>query len=80
METLVYNPQGVCSKQFVIEHEDGKIVSIKVLGGCSGNLQGISKLLVGMPIKEVINRLEGIRCGMRSTSCPDQISKALKTI
>lgn len=80
METLVYNPQGVCSKQFVIEHEDGKIVSIKILGGCSGNLQGISKLLVGMPIKEVINRLEGIRCGMRSTSCPDQISKALKTI
>ena len=65
METLVYNPQGVCSKQFVIEHEDGKIVSIKILGGCSGNLQGISKLLVGMPIKEVINRLEGIRCGMR---------------
>lgn len=80
METLVYNPQGVCSKQFVIEHEDGKIVSIKIIGGCPGNLQGISKLLVGMPINEVIDRLEGIRCGMRSTSCPDQISKALKSI
>ena len=80
METLVYNPQGVCSKQFIIEHEDGKIVSIKIIGGCPGNLQGISKLLVGMPINEVIDRLEGIRCGMRSTSCPDQISKALKSI
>ena len=80
METLVYNPQGVCSKQFVIEHEDGKIVSIKIIGGCPGNLQGISKLRVGMPINEVIDRLEGIRCGMRSTSCPDQISKALKSI
>ena len=80
METLVYNPQGVCSKQFVIEHENGKIVSIKIIGGCPGNLQGISKLLVGMPIEEVITRLEGIRCGMRQTSCPDQISKALKSI
>ena len=80
METLVFNPQGVCSKQFVIEHEEGKIVSIKILGGCPGNLQGISKLLVGMPIKDVVARLEGIRCGMRQTSCPDQISKALKSI
>ncbi len=80
METLVYNPQGVCSKQFMIEHENGKIVSVKILGGCNGNLQGISKLLVGMSIEEAISRLEGIRCGMRPTSCPDQIARALKSI
>lgn len=80
MEKLVYNPQGVCSRQFEIEHENGKIVSIKIIGGCNGNLQGISKLLIGMPINEVVSRLEGIRCNMRPTSCPDQIAQALKSI
>ncbi len=80
MEHLVYTPSGVCSRQILIDHENGKIVSVKVIGGCSGNLQGISSLLVGMDIGEVISRLEGIRCGMKSTSCPDQIAKALKTI
>ena len=58
METLVYNPQGVCSKQFMIEHENGKIVSVKILGGCNGNLQGISKLLIGMSIEEAISILD----------------------
>ena len=80
MEKLVYNPQGVCSRQFEIEHENGKIVSIKIIGGCNGNLQGISKLLIGMPINEVVSRLECIRCNMRPTSCPDQIAQALKSI
>ena len=80
MEKLVYNPQGVCSRQFEIEHENGKIVSIKIIGGCNGNLQGISKLLIGMPINEVVSRLEGLRCNMRPTSCPDQIAQALKSI
>lgn len=80
MEQLVYNPTGVCSRQIIIDHENGKIVSIKVIGGCNGNLQGISKLLVGMDIKEVISRLEGIKCNTKQTSCPDQIAKALKTI
>lgn len=80
MEKLIYKPQGVCSRQFEIEHEDGKIVSIKIIGGCNGNLQGISKLLEGMPINEVVSRLEGIRCNMRPTSCPDQIAQALKSI
>ena len=80
VKQLVYTPSGVCSRQMIIDYESDKIVDVKVIGGCNGNLQGISKLLVGMDVHEAINRLEGIRCGMKSTSCPDQIAKALKTI
>ncbi|MDD7735840.1 MAG: TIGR03905 family TSCPD domain-containing protein [Bacilli bacterium] len=80
VKQLVYTPSGVCSRQMIIDYENDKIVDVKVIGGCNGNLQGISKLLVGMDVHEAINRLEGIRCGMKSTSCPDQIAKALKTI
>ena len=58
--------------------EDGKIQEVEVMGGCSGNLQGISKLLVGMPVEDAIGRLRGIKCGFKSTSCPDQLSKALE--
>ena len=58
--------------------EDGKIESVKVTGGCSGNLQGISSLLKGMDVDEAISRMEGIRCGVKATSCPDQIAQALK--
>ena len=76
---ITYTPRGVCSKLFEIQVEDGVIQSVKVLGGCSGNLQGISSLLRGMPVQEAIARLEGIRCGMKPTSCPDQIAQALKT-
>jgi uncharacterized protein (TIGR03905 family) len=57
--------------------EDGIVMNVKITGGCNGNLQGISKLVVGMPAQEVINRLSGIRCGYRSTSCPDQLAIAL---
>ncbi len=74
-----YNPQGVCSSEFTFEIEDNKVKSFNVIGGCHGNLQGIGKLLEGMDIDEVITRLEGIRCGFKNTSCPDQISKALKS-
>ena len=80
VKQLVYTPSGVCSRQMIIDYENDKIVDVKVIGGCNGNLQGSSKLLVGMDVHEAINRLEGIRCGMKSTSCPDQIAKALKTI
>ena len=80
MEHLVYTPTGVCSRQIIIDHENGKIVSVKVIGGCNGNLQGISKLLEGMNIDEVVRRLDGIRCNSKTTSCPDQIAKALKSI
>lgn len=75
---FTYRPKGVCSQQMDIDVEDGKLVSLKVLGGCSGNLQGISKLVEGMEIDEVISRLDGIHCGFKKTSCPDQLVQALR--
>ena len=77
--TIDYVPRGVCSRRITIELKDDVIESVKVLGGCSGNLQGLSSLLRGMRREDAIQRLEGIRCGMKSTSCPDQIAKALNT-
>ena len=78
--TITYSPRGVCSRSMIVDVEDGVIQSVKVIGGCSGNLQGVSALLKGMRVDEAIARLEGIRCGMKSTSCPDQLAQALKTI
>ena len=75
---IEYRPKGVCSQLMSIDVEDGIIEKVEVRGGCSGNLQGISALLVGMPVEEAIARLEGIRCGFKPTSCPDQIAQALK--
>ena len=69
---ITYRPKGVCSQLMDIEVEDGKIESVKITGGCSGNLQGISSLLKGMDVDEAISRMEGIRCGIKATSCPDQ--------
>ena len=77
--TINYVPRGVCSRKITIELKDDVIESVKVMGGCSGNLQGLSSLLQGMRRDEAIRRLEGIRCGMKPTSCPDQIAQALKT-
>ena len=77
---IEYRPRGVCSRAFTIQVEDGVIQDVKVLGGCSGILQGISALLKGMPVDEAIRRMEGIRCGSKATSCPDQLAQALKTI
>ena len=76
--TINYRPRGVCSQQMQIDVEDGVIRSFRVLGGCSGNLQGISRLVEGMEVKEAIRRLDGIRCGFKPTSCPDQLAQALK--
>ena len=76
--TYTYRPQGVCSQRMEVEVEDGKILRVEVLGGCDGNLQGISRLVVGMDVEEAIRRMEGIRCGGKPTSCPDQLAKALK--
>lgn len=73
-----YNPRGVCAREFQIEVEGGVIESVQVTGGCHGNLQGIASLLKGMKVEDAIERMEGIRCGMKATSCPDQIAKALK--
>lgn len=73
-----YIPKGVCSQELIFDIEDGIVKDLKVIGGCSGNLQGISKLVVGLKIDEVIEKLKGIKCGFKPTSCPDQISKALE--
>ena len=72
---FVYKPQGVCSREFHFEIQDGVIQSF----GCNGNLKGIGRLLKGRDVKEVMEDLEGVTCGIKSTSCPDQISKALQT-
>lgn len=73
-----FTPKGVCSRRMVIEVENGVVKSLEVTGGCHGNLQGISKLVEGMKVEEVITRLDGIRCGGKPTSCPDQLAQALK--
>ena len=76
--TYTYRPQGVCSQLMEVEVEDGKVRRVEVVGGCNGNLQGISRLVVGMDVEDAISRMEGIRCGFKPTSCPDQLAKALK--
>ena len=73
-----YTPKGVCSRRMTVELEDGIIRSVQVEGGCNGNLQGISRLVVGMTAQDAIERMKGIRCGFRPTSCPDQLSQALE--
>ena len=75
-----YWPKGVCSQQMNIETEGNTIKSVQVIGGCSGNLQGIAKLVEGMDIDTAISKMDGIRCGFKPTSCPDQLAKALKAM
>ena len=75
---MVYKTFGTCSREINFEVVDNKLTNVSFLGGCNGNLQGISKLVEGMDINEVIARVEGIKCGARQTSCPDQLAKALK--
>ena len=76
--TIDYKTKGTCSRAMHIEVEDGVVKSLQVTGGCDGNLQGLSKLVAGMKVEDVISRLEGIRCGFKPTSCPDQLAQALK--
>ncbi len=76
--TYEYTPSGVCSQRMLFTIENDVVTDLKVIGGCNGNLQGISALVKGMKVDDVISRLEGIRCGMKPTSCPDQFSRALK--
>ncbi len=73
-----YTTHGTCSRQIIVDIEDGIINSVRFIGGCSGNTQGISALVKGMQVNEAISRLSGIKCGMKPTSCPDQLSIALK--
>ncbi len=68
---------GVCSSQVSFDLNDGIVTNVKFTGGCNGNTQGVAKLAEGMPIDVLIERLQGIRCGMRPTSCPDQLARAL---
>ena len=75
---MIYKTKGVCSSNIEFEIQDGCVKNVVFVGGCNGNTQGISALVEGMKVEDVIQKLEGIRCGMRSTSCPDQLAKALK--
>lgn len=76
----IYNTTGTCSKQILLNVEDGVINDVQFVGGCNGNLQGISKLVKGQKVKDIIDKLQGIKCGIKDTSCPDQLSKALSAI
>ena len=78
--TYTYKTRGTCSTQIDLELEGNIVHNVKFTGGCNGNTQGVSRLIEGMDAKEAIKRLEGIRCGMRPTSCPDQLAQALKLI
>ena len=80
MAVYTYNTKGVCSRQIEFEVEEGIVKNVKFFGGCNGNLQGIGRLVEGMEIDEVIEKLEGVNCNGKGTSCPDQLAKALKTV
>ena len=75
-----YTTKGTCSREIYFQIEDGKLTNVSFLGGCNGNLKGIAALVEGMDIDDVIARVEGIHCGMKSTSCPDQLAKVLKAL
>jgi len=78
MNSLKYKTKGTCSQEIDIELKDGVIDSVKFIGGCNGNLKGVSALVKGMKPEEAISKLKGIRCGMKPTSCPDQLALALE--
>ena len=78
--TYTFHPRGVCAQAMRVEVDDqGMIQKLEVVGGCSGNLQGIAALVRGMPAEEAIQRLKGIRCGFKDTSCPDQLARNLES-
>ena len=74
-----YKTSGVCSQRIFFEIEDNKVKNVQFVGGCNGNLKGIAALVEGMDIDDVITRVEGVTCGMKKTSCPDQLAQALKS-
>lgn len=78
MEEFTYTPTGVCSSKMTFKINNNIIENFEVIGGCNGNLKGIKALIKGLSIDEVIEKLDGIKCGIRNTSCPDQIANALK--
>ncbi|HOP74420.1 MAG TPA: TIGR03905 family TSCPD domain-containing protein [Bacillota bacterium] len=78
MQEFSYRPRGVCATGIHLQIEEGRVLQVRFDNGCNGNLSGLSRLAAGMPVNEVIERLKGIRCGRKPTSCPDQLSKALE--
>jgi uncharacterized protein (TIGR03905 family) len=78
IKLMRYKTQGTCSSAIDVEVKDGRIESVQFIGGCNGNTQGISALVKGMMVQEAIDRLKGIKCGFKSTSCPDQLARALE--
>ena len=77
---MTYKTTGTCSQAIDVEVENGIITHVKFIGGCNGNTQGVAALVTGMKATDAIEKLEGIQCGMRSTTCPDQLAKALKQL
>jgi uncharacterized protein (TIGR03905 family) len=75
---IEYNTKGTCSRKVIVDVEDGVIVDCKFVAGCPGNTLGVSTLVKGMTVQDAISRLKGIKCGMKSTSCPDQLARALE--
>ena len=75
-----YKTKGTCSQRIFFDVEEGKVKNVQFVGGCNGNLKGIAAQVEGMSVEEVISRVEGIHCGMKATSCPDQLAKALKEV
>ena len=73
-----YKTKGTCSQKILFDIEDGKVHNVEFISGCNGNLQGIGRLVEGMDVQEVIDRISGIRCGMKPSSCPDQLATALR--
>ena len=78
--TISYTPQGVCSHKMIVSAQDGVITEARIIGGCDGNSQGLCKLVAGMKLEDAIARLEGIRCGRKNSSCPDQLSLAMRQL
>lgn len=79
MKRITYSPRGVCSRQMDVEIDDnGIITKVQITGGCAGNTQGVARLIEGMNANEAIERIKGIKCGFKSTSCPNELSKAIE--
>ena len=75
---IEYTTKGVCSRMIIVDTEDGVITDCKFVGGCAGNTQGVAALVVGMKVEDAINKIKGIKCGFKTTSCPDQLAVALE--
>ena len=78
--TVTYTPRGICARQMTVSAEDGIITDAEIIGGCDGNHKGIVSLIKGMKVTDAIDRMEGIRCGGKASSCPDQLAQALKEL